>query len=320
MGPAEPHRRSEAKVDTLAAFSAQTLLDVLPSGAVLVDESDLIVATNRRAAELIGYNPATSIGRRVDGALRGCLERAARMVAAGEESSFELFFNGGWYVIQVFVMSTQGRSLRCVVAHDVSRRKAEEFQIRENEARLEEATRIAHLGTFKLVWDSGEVLWSPHMYILHDVSTETHNPTSDDYFAFVHPDDHETVRRILRDARSGKALSGAEYRIVRRDKMTRWIRLDGRVLFDADGAPYASFGVCQDITETKNREQELNDLLRRNATLYEALEASPIGVAVLTPEPDVPSFFYVNAEFQRLTLHNGFSLRGARPGGYAAGR
>ncbi len=56
------------------------------------------------------------------------------------------------------------------------------------------------------------------------------------------------------------------------------------MLFDADGEPYASFGICQDITESKNREQELNDLLRRNAILYEALEASPIGVAVVTPE------------------------------------
>ena len=60
------------------------------------------------------------------------------------------------------------------------------------------------------------------------------------------------------------------------------------MLFDADGAPYGSFGICQDVTDTKIREQELNDLLRRNATLYEALEASPIGVAVLTPEDGFP--------------------------------
>ena len=48
---------------------------------------------------------------------------------------------------------------------------------------------------------------------------------------------------------------------ARCDRSLRWIRIDGRVLFDADGVPYGSFGICQDITDTKNREQELNDLL-----------------------------------------------------------
>src|SRR4051812_48785981 len=109
--PAEPHRRSDPNADPLAGFSAQIFLDALPSAAILVDESELIVATNRRAAELIGYNPAASIGRRVDGALRGCLERAARMAATGEERTFELFFNGSWYVIQVFDVPASGKSL-----------------------------------------------------------------------------------------------------------------------------------------------------------------------------------------------------------------
>jgi signal transduction histidine kinase len=128
----------------------------------------------------------------------------------------------------------------------------------------------------------------------------------------VHPEDQGQARQVLRNIMAGSAISGAEYRLLRRDNSERWIRVDGRVLFDAEGAPCGTFGVCQDITESKIREHELNDLLRRNATLYEALEASPIGVAVLTSEGEQPSFFYVNAEFQRLTFHNGFSLR-SRP-------
>ena len=102
-------------------------------------------------------------------------------------------------------------------------------------------------------------------------------------------------------------LHGAEYRIVRKGAV-RWLRLDGRVLFDADGAPYASFGTIQDITEAKQREQELKNLLRRNAILYEALDASPIGVAVVITDGPRPEVFYVNAEFERLTGHKTSSL------------
>jgi signal transduction histidine kinase len=148
------------------------------------------------------------------------------------------------------------------------------------------------------------------MYILHDVSTETYDPASKTYLDFVHPDDREHTRQTLKGMSSGKAVNDVEYRVVRPNGTVRWLRVNALLLFDADGVPHGSFGVCQDITDQKNREQELNDLLRRNATLYEALEASPIGVAVLTRDHERPSFLYVNTEFQRLTLHNSFSLRG----------
>lgn len=291
----------------LGQITPQAFLEALPSTTIVVDRAAMIVAVNRRAAEFIGHDPKVAVGRPAEGVLRVCLERAERLRAVGDEPTFEHYFNGTWYVVQVFPISGD---LRCIAATDVSKRKADEFEIRENEGRLEEATRIAQLGTFKLMWDSGAMQWSPHMYILHEVSTDTFDPSRDDYLSLVHPEDREIADRIKKDAMSGKPLSGTEYRLLHRDKTVRWIRVDGRVLFDSDGAPYGSFGICQDITDTKNREQELNDLLRRNATLYEALEASPIGVAVLTPEDGPPGFFYLNAEFQRLTLHNGFSLRG----------
>ena len=124
----------------------------------------------------------------------------------------------------------------------------------------------------------------------------------------MHPEDREAYDRILEDQLSGKHIRAAEYRIVRKDGAVRWLRLDGRVLFDAEGEPYASFGTCQDVTEGKQREQELKNLLRRNTILYEALDASPIGVAVVTTDGDIPDFFYVNAEFENLTRHNTSSL------------
>jgi PAS domain S-box-containing protein len=292
-------------------LSAQAILDALPSAAVVVDEDICIVAVNRRAAEFIGYNPVQSIGRPLEGVFRAILDRFQSLVASGIEPLFEHHFNGTWYVVRTFPIPTpDGRALRCITAFDISARKANELEIRESEAQLEEATRIAQLGTFKYIWDGTRVEWSPYMYVLHDVSTETYDPVSRRYIDFVHPDDRDHATRLIKDMRAGKAVADMEYRIVRPNGAVRWMRLDALILFDADGLPHGSFGVCQDITDQKNREQELNDLLRRNATLYEALEASPIGVAVLTREQKSPGFLYVNTEFQRLTLHNSFSLRG----------
>jgi len=146
------------------------------------------------------------------------------------------------------------------------------------------------------------------MYVLHGVSPDGFTHAFGKYRHLVHPEDVDTFERIFADQLDGKALRGAEYRIIRADGVLRWLRLDARVLFDADGEPYASFGTCQDVTDVKQREHELKQLLRRNAILYEALDASPIGVAVVTTDGPRPEFFYANAEFERLTGYNTSSL------------
>lgn len=77
------------------------------------------------------------------------------------------------------------------------------------------------------------------------------------------------------------------------------------------GRPYATFGTLQDITEAKEREEELKDLVSRNTILTEALQASPIGVAIMTAESETPSIFYANAALERITGYVNSSLIGA---------
>ena len=132
--------------------------------------------------------------------------------------------------------------------------------------------------------------------------------TLERYRDMIHPDDRELYDRTQQNQIDGKPVRGVEFRIIRKDGTVRWLRKDARVLFDSDGEPYATFGTCQDITEAKQHEQELKSLLRRNTILYEALDASPIGVGVVTTDSENPEFFYVNAEFERLTGHNTSSL------------
>ncbi len=289
--------------------SAARFIEALPAAAIIVDEGGDVVAANARAEDILGCAAAAAIGRPVDGAFKLFLDRAIR--AAGvEQTNFVQPFGVGWYMIYCFPLQSGAVSetWRVIAAFDITAMKHAEFEIRESEARLEEATRIAQLGTYKIFWQTASVQWSPHMYVIHGVSLDGFRHGVDNYRNFVHPEDRETFERIFSDQLDGKALRAAEYRIIRGDGSVRWLRLDARVLFDADGEPYASFGTCQDVTEGKQREQELKQLLRRNAILYEALDASPIGVAVVTTDRARPEFFYANAEFERLTGYNTSSL------------
>ncbi len=235
--------------------------------------------------------------------------------AHAEPTRFTHPFGASWFMVRSFPLRNAGKILHVIDAVDITAMKNAEFEVRESEQRLEEATRIAQLGTFKLQWDTGTMQWSPHVYTILGLAPDAYVYSLGRYRAMVHPDDRESYDRLHEDLLDGKGIRGAEHRIIRPDGNVRWLRVEGRVLFDADGIPYASFGTYQDITEAKQREQELKSLLRRNTLLYEALDASPIGVAVVTTEYGRPEIFYVNAEFERLTHHNTSSLS---EGGMAA--
>ena len=298
-----PSLNGDGRADVL------TFIEALPAAVVVVDERETVVAANARAQDILGCVAAAAVGRRVEGAYKLFLDRARR-TAGAEATNFIQPFGLGWYMVHSFPIRSGPTSevWSVVAAFDITAMKNAEFEIRESEARLEEATRIAQLGTYKIFWQTASVHWSPHMYVIHGVSPTGHAHTFGKYSHLVHPEDREIVERIFADQLDGKALRRAEYRIIRTDGAVRWLRLDARVLFDADGEPYASFGVCQDVTEEKQREHELKQLLRRNAILYEALDASPVGVAVVTADRPRPEVFYANTEFERLTGHNTSSL------------
>ncbi|MGE3333095.1 MAG: PAS domain S-box protein [Rhodospirillaceae bacterium] len=310
MGPILPHPPAQPSASAYDdRIGAGKFLDALPAAAIIIDEGEIVVAANTRAENMLGCTAQAAVGRPIEGAYKLFLDRARR--AAGyDATNFVQPFGLGWYMIYCFPLQSGAVSETWTVisAFDITAMKNAEFEIRESEARLEEATRIAQLGTYKIFWQTASVQWSPHMYVIHGVSPTAVTHPFGKYRSLVHPEDHETFERIFADQLDGKAVRGAEYRIIRADGAVRWLRFDARVLFDADGEPYASFGTCQDVTEGKQREQELKQLLRRNAILYEALDASPIGVAVVTTDRARPEVFYANAEFERLTGYNTSSL------------
>ncbi|MDX2222885.1 MAG: PAS domain S-box protein [Rhodospirillaceae bacterium] len=303
----------------LRRFSLGSFLEQVTSAVVVLDSADTVVAANAAARALNAGAAAVSVNRPAGGIIKACVDRARLRAPGGGYLAFENFFAGKWYLVQCYALGDQagsdGRPYTLLSLTDITDRKHREFEMLENMAGLEEATRIAQMGTFKIDRKRNKVEWSPHMYIVHGVTLERFKPSIGNYATLVYPEDRETVARQMGWTDETRGDGGFEYRIVRPDGALRWVYLDRRILFDTDGQPYGLFGTVQDITESKQREQELQRLLRRNAILYEGLEVSPIGVAVLSMDDDRPSFIYVNAAFQDTTLHTVDTLN---PQGLAA--
>ena len=279
-------------VDALAIQEARAIL-------VILDPQHRIVRFSK-AASLI--DPSLTEGKAAGAVWRVILDRNARLKAQGQDGSFEMKLLQDWFDVGVFQVTVPdtGEEMLTISAYNISDRKAREFDLMESEASLEEASRIGRMGTFKLIWHNRAIDWSHQMHEIHGVTVDGYTPTMDNYSQLVHPDDVPVLEDMRGKMLSGDLIKAQEYRIRTPQGDVKWVSVDGRVLFDANGQPYATFGTIQDVTEAKTREEELRNLLRENAVFQEALQASPGAIAIVTTEAGAEAVSYANPEFVRI--------------------
>src|SRR5579872_505088 len=143
------------------------------------------------------------------------------------------------------------------------RKRAEEERqllsrdLQESKASLEEAQRIAHVGSW--VWDleKNHVTYSDEYYRIFGL-TPTKGPIDiATVREMIHPEDREYVFRIAEEAIRAGERADCEHRIVRPDGEIRIVHSLGDLKKDASGQAYEMFGVSQDITDRKRAEQAL---------------------------------------------------------------
>jgi PAS domain S-box-containing protein len=123
--------------------------------------------------------------------------------------------------------------------------------LRESEARLEEAQRIAHVGHWERDVADGRVTWSDETYRIFGLVPQEHRIDFARFQALVHPEDRERVVRAASDAARGGPRYDVEYRAVRPSGEVRIVHSQGDVRGNETGSPWRVFGIIQDVTERK---------------------------------------------------------------------
>src|SRR6202008_4672914 len=152
---------------------------------------------------------------------------------------------------------------------DITERKQAEQELKvlyhdlqESKASLEEAQRVAHVGSW--VWDleKNHVTCSDEYSRIFGLVPRKGLIDIATVREMIHPDDREYVFRIAEEAiRSGERAE-CEHRILRPNGEMRIVHSLGDLKKDASGRPYQMFGVSQDITERKRAEEEREALSR----------------------------------------------------------
>lgn len=137
------------------------------------------------------------------------------------------------------------------VSTDITSLKAFEEELRQREARLLEAQRVAQVGSWEWNLVPNELRWSEELYRIFGVSRQIFDPTYDSVLNAVHPEDRERVSATVEESLKTGNDFEIEHRVVRPDGTVRTVIARATVFLDLDGEPLRMVGAALDITERK---------------------------------------------------------------------
>lgn len=259
-------RRHLAELD-----HARLMLRHAGQGIYGLDAEGRAIFVNPAAERMLGY-PASELlgrilhdlmhGRYADGSVhprQSCPVHQAMRDGVPRRIDDDVFWRRDGTPLQVSYVAAPlvqgGRIAGAVVLFDdVGESRLAARRLRESEAWLARAQAQAKLGSWQLEVAENRLIWSEESRRIFRVGPDDEL----DYALFlsrVHPADRTWV-----DAAWQAALAGAPYDIQHRlllDGHVYWVRERAELEFDADGRPLRGVGTVQDITELKQKEEEL---------------------------------------------------------------
>jgi PAS domain S-box-containing protein/putative nucleotidyltransferase with HDIG domain len=158
-----------------------------------------------------------------------------------------------------------------VIWSDITERKRVEETLRESAEKYHAIAECAPFGVY--IHRDGEILY------VNDAARELFRYGPEDelvgrsIFEFIHPDDRETVLKVMEERKRDGSFLPYEVRALCKDGEVRTVETAGR-LFDYAGES-AYIGTVNDVTERTRAEEEV----RESETRYRTLQANiPVGV------------------------------------------
>ena len=141
---------------------------------------------------------------------------------------------------------------------DISELVKKEEELKKIKNLLLEGQKIAHLGTFEYIAETGNTFWSAEEYSIYGLDSNGSSPDYETLLAkSIHPEDVDLLSRTFFNAMQEGLVYELEHRIIRPDGSLRWVFDRAHPYFDNDGKLIRYVGSTLDITERKNAEESL---------------------------------------------------------------
>ncbi|GAB4352603.1 MAG: hypothetical protein Fur0042_21160 [Cyanophyceae cyanobacterium] len=267
-----------------------------------------ITQANPALAEMLGYDISDLLALEFSALLhpdhrdRGVGQLLA--VASGAQAirRLELRLQGQgqrdlWAILGVaLVRDRENRpSYLIVQMQDETASKLAEERLRQSEASLAYAQRIARLGSWEFIRPSRRVTCSMELLNILGIQTLGRSLSYRDLMGAVHPRDRARHQRLIRTALRRGVGYCTELTVLRPNGELVYVEIRGEAQIQPGGSLKRLFGTVLDITERKRAESRI----RRSEALLRAInDALPVGIYVADLGTDRVSM--VNSEFCKI--------------------
>jgi len=145
---------------------------------------------------------------------------------------------------------------------------------------------------------------SPRIKEMTGYAAEEWSASQDLWRRLLHPDDRERIIALSDTSHEMGSQFLEEYRLVRRDGSTIWVKEDSNLIYDNNGVPLYWQGILFDITKEK---ESLETIRKSEERFRRIFHASPIATCVVRMEDR--KFIDANQAYLNLTGRSFESLR-----------
>ncbi len=147
---------------------------------------------------------------------------------------------------------------------------------------LNEAQKIAKLGSWYLNLLTGDLEWSDEIYELFELDPKMHEPTYEGFLNAIHPEDRELVNEAYQRSLDDHTSYNYIHRLLMRDGRIKYVREQGENFYAQDGTPQGSRGTVHDVTDEiflqKTLEEKNTELIINTHRLELATQTASIGI------------------------------------------
>ena len=155
----------------------------------------------------------------------------------------------------------------------IDRRQRMADTLRISEALMQEAQRVAALGSWNWDFASGKVEWSDEMFNITGLGREQLPQSLEAFMANVHTDDRAATQQEIERALKVNGRFDSQYRFIRPDGTIRHLLARGKIIVDEAGQPIRMVGTGLDVTDRVETEQTMQQRIHEISSLHQLGQA-----------------------------------------------
>ena len=147
----------------------------------------------------------------------------------------------------------------------------------EKSKQLNEAQRIAHVGSWQWDIETGKEVWSDEQFRIFGFEPGESEATYELFSKCLHSEDHDKVMQDVAKAIEEKKDFNSEYRIVTKNGAIRNIEARAETIVNPEGKVVKMRGTVRDVTEKKIAEDKIKESQDR---FFRIFEKNPVAMSL----------------------------------------